>query len=236
MSLSRVVKKPSNVVFNEIVQIKDNQRIIDPIYETNISIDPNDLIIDAQTEASRILDEAKAKIAMMQREFDEKCQLTFDQIKQDAFNQGKEEALSLYKENASHHLNRICDALIELDKERNDQVKIQFDGLESKMMNMCLEITSKVLRQQVNLDSSILKPLILDELNQRQNQNIRKVEVSQKAVQLLEELRTELTKNQINLVGIDESIDTIRIEGDMGQYDLSIETQLRNLRRLFNTL
>jgi flagellar biosynthesis/type III secretory pathway protein FliH len=236
MSLSRVVKKPSNVVFNEIVQIKDNQRIIDPIYETNISIDPNDLIIDAQTEASRILDEAKAKIAMMQREFDEKCQLTFDQIKQDAFNQGKEEALTLYKENASHQLNRICDALIELDKERNDQVKIQLDGLESKMMNMCLEITSKVLRQQVNLDSSILMPLILDELNQRQNQNIRKVEVSQKAVQLLEELRTELTKNQINLVGIDESIDTIRIEGDMGQYDLSIETQLRNLRRLFNTL
>jgi hypothetical protein len=78
--------------------------------------------------------------------------------------------------------------------------------------------------------------MILDEIDSRKSQNIRMVEISEKAESLIFDLKNELELKGLTLQITNDEIDHIVFESDTGNYDLSISTQLKNIKRLFNTL
>ena len=78
--------------------------------------------------------------------------------------------------------------------------------------------------------------MILDEIDSRKSQNIRMVEISEKAESLIFDLKNELELKGLALQITNDEIDHIVFESDTGNYDLSINTQLKNIKRLFNTL
>ena len=92
------------------------------------------------------------------------------------------------------------------------------------------------MRQKITVDDAVLKPIIMDELAQRKRQNISLVEVSQKAQKLIQDLEYEFNGLGIRVQEVDKDVDHLIIEGEMGRYDLSIETQIKNIKRLFETI
>lgn len=239
MSLSRVVKKPGNVIFNEIVQIKENISL-----KTNEKIDVLDtqmelnhqMIQDAQNRAEQILIEANNHINYLRQQFDEECKSTFNKIKEEAYILGYEEGRNTFKNEASLQLVVISNELIKLELEKKELIENELNELQSRTYQIGLDVAKKILRHEIKQDQSILKNMILDEIDFRKNQNIRFVEISQKAESLIFDLKNELEMRGIDLKLSNDEIDHVVIESDSGQYDLSIRTQIKNIERLFNTL
>lgn len=239
MSLSRIVKKPGNVVFNEIVQIKDKdliQKINSEIKdETNYDLS-NQIILDAQDQAKQILDDAHNQIRLMKLQFEEECRNIFNQVKDEAYMIGFEEGKNAYKQDTFKHIEVIGQELIQLQENNINLLQNQLNESQNKTYQIGLEVANKILRHEIDQDHTILKHMILDEIDSRKNQNIRIVEISEKAESLIFDLKNELELKGIMLQLTDDDIDHIVLESESGNYDLSISTQLKNIRRLFNTL
>jgi len=239
MSLSRIVKKPGNVVFNEIVQIKDkdliqkiNSEVLDnPNYDLS-----NQIIQDAQEQAQKLLDDAQNQIRLMRQQFEEECRNTFNQIKDEAYAIGLEEGKNAFKQDAIEHIEVIGRELIYLQESRINLLQSQLNENQNKTYQIGLDVASKILRHEINQDHTILKHIILDEIDSRKNQNIRMVEISEKAESLIFDLKNELELKGLTLQITNDDIDHIVFESETGNYDLSISTQLKNIKRLFNTL
>ncbi|NTW91557.1 MAG: hypothetical protein HGA35_06490 [Erysipelotrichaceae bacterium] len=116
------------------------------------------------------------------------------------------------------------------------KVSGQLNESQNKTYQIGLEVASKILRHEINQDHTILKHMILDEIDSRKSQNIRMVEISEKAESLIFDLKNELELKGLTLQITNDEIDHIVFESDTGNYDLSISTQLKNIKRLFNTL
>ena len=239
MSLSRVVKKPGNIVFNEIVQLKDKSFVSAKSKEHSSEPDyqvSQQIILDAQEEALRMINEAQETINLMRAQFDKECHEKALIIKEEAYSQAYQDGMMSYKADALLQIESINDKLIELEKKREELLLRQFEEIENKIYTISLDVASKILRVKIDTDDSILKTLVLDELNSRKSQNIQLVEVSQKAQSLIYELENELELKGIVLQTANEDSDHIVIKGEIGDYDLSIRTQIKNIKRLFNTL
>lgn len=239
MSLSRIVKKPGNVVFNEIVQIKDKDLIQtingeikdEPNYDLS-----NHIIQDAQDKAQQILDDAHNQILLMKLQFEEECRNTFNQVKDEAYAIGLEEGKNAFKHDVLKHIEVIGQELLELQENKISLLQNQLNENQNKIYQVGLDVASKILRHEIKQDHTILKHMILDEIDSRKSQNIRMVEISEKAETLIFDLKNELELKGLSLQITNEDIDHIVFESETGNYDLSISTQLKNIKRLFNTL
>ncbi len=238
MSLSRIVKKPSSVVFNDVVQIKDqiinNRTIVQSIDEdSNLA---NQIVRDAQIEAQKMLDLAQEKILNLKLEFEQFCIEIEQKVKQDAYKQGYEDGHIQSQKDVKHQFKTMIHSIENQVNEKNKLELKVIEELQNRTHLLALEIAKKIMRQNIELDSSILKPILMDELEVRKRQNIKTIEISKNANALILELENELLLLGIDLHTIDGDISHLVIEGEMGRYDLSIETQLKNIRRLFNTI
>ncbi len=238
MSLSRIVKKPSSVVFNDVVQIKEqiiNSRSIVQSIDEDSSL-ANQIVRDAQIEAQRMFDLAQDKITNLKHEFEQSCIEIEQKVKQDAYKQGYEDGHIQSQKDVKNQFETMIQSIENQVNEKNKLELKVIEELQNRTHLLALEIANKILRQKIELDSSILKPILMDELEARKRQNIKTIEISKNANALILELENELLLLGIDLHTIDGDISHLVIEGEMGRYDLSIETQLKNIRRLFNTI
>jgi len=237
MSLSRIVKNPTSVVFSDVVQIKE--QIINKPSPMTISDDsdlPHQLVTDAQIEAQKILDLAQERIHELNQEFEKSCIELEKKIKQEAFNQGYLEGRSEVTKTVLDRFQTMYDAIESSVNEKNILELKQVDELQNRTHLLAIEVASKIMHQKIELDCTLLRPIILDELESRKRQNIKTVEISKHANSLFIELEKDLQLLGIDLHAIESDISHLVIEGEMGRYDLSIDTQLKNIRRLFNTI
>lgn len=237
MSLSRIVKNPTSVVFSDVVQIKE--QIINKPSPMTISDDSDlsqQLVTDAQIEAQKILDLAQAKIHELNQEFEKSCIELEKKIKQEAFNQGYLEGRNEVTKTVLDRFQTMFDAIETSVNEKNILESKQVDELQNRTHLLAIEVASKIMHQKIELDCTLLKPIIMDELETRKRQNIKTVEISKHANSLFNELEKDLQLLGIDLHAIESDISHLVIEGEMGRYDLSIDTQLKNIRRLFNTI
>ena len=142
----------------------------------------------------------------------------------------------MFKNEALLRIEVISNELIKLEQEKNERLENELNELQSRAYQIGLDVAKKILRHEIKQDQSILKNMILDEIDLRKNQNIRFVEISQKAESLIFDLKNELEMRGIQLQLSNDEIDHVVIESDSGQYDISIRTQIKNIERLFNTL
>lgn len=237
MSLSRVVKKPGNIIFNEFVQIKEQLQDIKNenhslTYDPGIGLN----ISEVQDDYNNQINEAQQMIQAMNEEFEAKCKIVYEQTRLDAYKQGYQEGLETSKIEVISRIKALSQNLIELEDKKNQLYMDEFEETQNKVHVLALEVASKIIRQRISEDNSILKSIVLDELKVRKRQNIKLVEVSRNAHRLIDELESELEAIGINLVHVDEETDHLIIEGEMGRYDISPKTQIKNIRRLFNTI
>lgn len=238
MSLSRIVKKPSSVVFNDVVQIKEQIINSRPVIQTkDIDSDlSNQIVSDAQIEAQRILDLAQEELSQRKIEFEQSCIEIEKKIRQEAFKQGYEDGQTQSLKDVRHQFDVMIQSIENQVNEKNKLELNLIDELQNRTHLLALEIANKIMRQKIELDSSILKPILMDEIDARKRQNIKTIEISKNANALILELENELVLLGIDLHTVESDISHLVIEGEMGRYDLSIDTQLKNIRRLFNTI
>lgn len=237
MSLSRVVKKPGNIIFNEVVQIKEQVHEIKS-EQQNLNYESEILpsSSEVQDDYHNKIDEAQRMIQAMNEEFEANCKTIYEQTRMDAYKQGYQEGLESSKTEVISRIKALSQNLIELEDKKNQYYMDEFEETQNKVHLLALEVASKIIRQKISDDNSILKSIVVDELKVRKRQNIKLVEVSRNAQLLIDELERELEAIGINLVQVDEETDHLIIEGEMGRYDISPKTQIKNIRRLFNTI
>lgn len=238
MSLSRIVKKPSSVVFNDVVQIKEQIINSRPVLQSmemdsDLSIQ---IVGDAQIEAQRMLDMAQEKINKLKLDFEQSCIEIESKIKQNAYKLGYEDGHAQSQKDVKHQFEVMIQSIENQLNEKNKLELNLIDELQNRTHLLAIEIANKIMRQKIEIDTSILKPIIMDEIDARKRQNIKTIEISKNANALILELENELLLLGIDLHTIDGDISHLVIEGEMGRYDLSIDTQLKNIRRLFNTI
>lgn len=238
MSLSRVFKNTSKMVFQDVVSIHSTHELeprhmdhvmyhdeVELNYQTMNRDEVTPLIEDlTPIKAIKTEEEIQLDIALRVEEAVKKA-------RQEAFNQA-------YEEHRCEFKNQLIDRLQNFDKNVNlllDESKTMNEkfneALRVETIKLSLALTQKVLHQQISQDSSILRDLILNEIQQESRLNIHSIEISRHALQLIDSLEFELKNQGISIISVDQPIDHINIVGDYGHYDISINTQFKEIRK-----
>ena len=238
MSLSRVYKNSSKMVFQDVVSIHSTQEIesstldhvmdhhdVDLHYQTINRDDHTSLTEDlVPVQSLRTEEEIQLDIAL-------KVEEAVNKARQEAFNQAYEEHKYELKNQLKDRLQNFdknVNLLLNESKTMNEKFN---EALRVETIKLSLALTEKVLHQQISQDSSILRDLILNEIQQESRLNIHSIEISRHALQLIDSLEFELKNQGISIISVDEPIDHINIVGDYGHYDISINTQFKEIRK-----
>ncbi len=238
MSLSKVYKNSSKMVFQDVVSIHSTQEI-EPIPLDHV-MSHHDVDLNYQTinrDEDTLLTDSLIPIQSLKTE--EEIQLEIALKVEEAVEKARQEAFNLaYEEHKYELKNQLKDRLQSFDKNVNlllnesKTMNERFnEALRDETIKLSLAITQKVLHQQISQDSSILRELILNEIQQESRLNIHSIEISRHALQLIDSLEFELKNQGISIISVDQPIDHINIVGDYGHYDISINTQFKEIRK-----
>lgn len=238
MSLSRVYKKSTKMIFQDVISISPNQAL-----DTNRVVhEMNHHENNFQDQSNNIEDEIPVWISLTpedkvktqdenQLEITLKVAEAVNIAREAAFNQAYEEHKLELKHQLMdrlHHFDQNVNLLLDESKMMNDQFN---QTLQKETMKLSLALTQKILHQQILQDSSILKDLILNEIQQESRLNVHSIELSKHALQLIDSLEFELKNQGISIISVDQPIDHINIVGEYGHYDISINTQFKEIRK-----
>jgi len=238
MSLSRVYKKTSKIIFQDVVSIHANQ-VLEASYDGHAmnqdEIEHHNQILSLEDEKP-LWSSTNAEIKVntdeeTQLDITLKIEAAIKIAREEAFHQAYMEHKAELKNQLMERLDRF-DQLVNLLLDESKTLNEQFNKtLQTETMKMSLALTQKILHQQILQDSSILKDLILNEIQQESKLNVHSIELSKHALHLIDSLEFELKNQGISILSVDQPIDHINIVGEYGHYDISINTQFKEIRK-----
>jgi len=234
MSLSRVFKKSSSIIYSDVVSLhlesslplsQPKEEIEYMSYDAQLmQEEANELILKANLEAKQLHDKAVKEAEIIFNEH-------LEQLKKEAYEQALAEHQAQLKTQLSDFMVTMQQTIQDLNTMVQHNESHFNQRLKEETVKMSLAICEKVLSTQLHDDSTLLKSLILKEVAQETQLQIHSVELSKHAHQLVDQLEFELKKAGIELIVSNHDVDHIMLIGDYGQYDLSISTQLQEIRK-----
>jgi flagellar biosynthesis/type III secretory pathway protein FliH len=234
MSLSRVFKNSSKMVFQDVVSIHSTQDFIDHVMnQDDVELNYQSIVKDEETPTTEVFTPMQSikTDEELQQEIALRVEEAVDKARKDAFNQAYEEHRVELKNELTSRLQNFdknVNLLLNESKTMNEKFN---EALQVETIKLSLALTQKVLHQQISQDSSILRELILNEIQQESRLNIHSIEISRHALQLMDSLEFELKNQGISIISVDQPIDHINIVGEYGHYDISINTQFKEIRK-----
>lgn len=242
MSLSKIFKSQSSVVFQDIVSLH-------PIAELDIKFHD-----DAGTEHSEPeIPRTRVKETSEQKTLDSlqhQMQSTKAQIQAEA-NEMMQMQLQAYQlqihENITQELNHQYDLMYKshllktqaqvqnLLEEVNNYKKSLHAIAHEQILQLAIVVAEKIIKSKIEADSACLSPMILAAIQDSEHLNIQSVELSAHAHALVQAIESQLKEQDTALILNDGPIDHIVLNGEIGNYDISIPTQLNNAKRVINS-
>jgi len=234
MSLSRVFKKSSSIIYSDVVSLhlesslphsQPSEEIEYVSYDAQlIQEEAKDLIFKAKIEANKLHDKAIQEAEIIFNEH-------LEQLKKEAYEQALAEHQAQLKTQLNHFMTTMQQTMQDLNTMVQHNEAHFNQRLKEETVKMSLAICEKVLHMQLHDDSTLLKSLILKEIAQESQLQIHSIELSKQAYRLIDSLEFELKNQGIELIVSEHELDHITLIGDYGQYDLSISTQLQEIRK-----
>ncbi len=173
--------------------------------------------IQAEQERDRIIEQAKrSSIEMME----------------EARLEGVEKGFQAKTAEIDAILKRMTAALAELKKEQ----LAFFQSYAAQTQDFALEIAEKILHQQISLDPTSMESLIVESIGTVRDADWLTVKLSNRSGELIKLLNDYYHQSDARKIAFTENrsaLGTCIVETPDGTIDASIQTQLENLRQLF---
>jgi len=212
---------------------EEDARVVET--ETNLEVDPNDIIAEAKEKADLIISEAKLNASRILKEAEEKANRKANEIFENARKAGFEEG---YIEGKKQYENLIKEA--ESIRERAKfEYKETLAGIEPDIINLSLEIASKVLTYEINTNKEGILHLVRHAIEKCTNREGITLKVSpddyDTVCQNIEKLRAMIEDIGNLQVIRDLSLKSgnFFVETLYGCIDAGIETKLKKIEEAF---
>lgn len=192
----------------------------------------NQIITQATSEATRLIEEGHAKANTEYREAIARAAQQIEQDRQAARTQGRQEALSQTVQDIADCIRNIEKTITRLESAQAAFIT----GYEQDLKWTALEIAQKILMDTINADETRLVPLVMAAVNTVGNAPWLSVEISEHMTALLTQLQQKLKDNsagKVNIRLIDAPSDTCVVETPDKFFDASITQQIENLKGYF---
>ena len=225
MSLSKIVKQSMGIVVADVISInKQNHSVIcetkphqPPLIdiETAAKIQSDKIIEQAKLEALRLIEEARERASklILDAESDRRKQAEI------GYSDGKKMAYA-----------KITETMNDLVMLHQQQVETISQSIQSAHL-LAIDIASHILKQKVESDISISAEMALQNIQSAVKLNIRSIEISQQQSNLI-----ELLEEYARVELVSAPLGHLVIKTDAGWIDYSVETQLKNVRRHFQSV
>lgn len=236
-----VVEISTYEVEEEINYLEDEDDILDSSQEylKEAKQKAEAIIAKANAQAKRVVEDAKALATAVQRKYLEEAQFKIQELEDQALRDGYEQGFLRKSDElaeAIQTIHREMKASINYLKQQNAHIVKQ---QEEQLKFLALEIASKIMHQRIEENPMVLQALVLDALLMTKKSKRIQVQLPDNAKELMLALEEDF-RNQPAYQGRNMNVETkelaagsVFVESDMGLYDVSIDTQLENLKKLF---
>ncbi|MDD3429682.1 MAG: FliH/SctL family protein, partial [Oscillospiraceae bacterium] len=192
-----------------------------------------EMIAQAVQESSRILEEAHTRLQADYEAMHKQAAQEAEQARQQAYMQGRAEGLQEQKAALAQCVQALQAGIAKMEGAQASFIT----GYEQDLKWLAIEIAEKVLCKKISQDETEMTQLIKNAVETVKNANWLTVEVSEQMPNLITALQQEL-QSAANAANIDvKSIcaprGTCIIDTPEGFLDVSIDTQLENLKDYF---
>lgn len=177
----------------------------------------------ANEKANRIINDAQIKSdTMAKKVFDDEEKKGYE----NGFKQSRKELFDL-RQYITNNIDEICD----------NQKRIN-DDINSRILDLSLAISLKIINKNIKEDETVLLEMLRKALNEVKNKSNINIIMSQKITENIDSIKEKLNKDDIFNRYIDFSVtdsdeDTILIDAGDTIIDMSVDTQLDNIKNLF---
>jgi len=189
------------------------QSLID--VETAAKIQSQKIIEQAKQEALRLIEEAKEQAGKIIIDAESNRRNQFET----GYSDGKKMAYA-----------KITETMNELTILHQQQVETISQSIQSAHL-LAVDIASTILKQKVESDLSVSAEMVLQNIQSAVKLNIHSVEISQQQSNLI-----ELLEEYARVELVSAPLGHLVIKTDAGWIDCSVETQLENVRRHFQSV
>lgn len=196
------------------------------------SISKEEIIQGAMTEASRIIEDAIKESEAIRAEQLAQIHVEAARIRQSAAEEGHREGFAQVVQQVQESARALENAIALFEGERAG-----FESeFEKQLQWMAAEIASKVLVKKVEADDSELLEMVKKAVQGMKNEAWIRVEVSNEMTRLIDLLIQAYDGwDQVDVSAIPAQPGTVKLETPAGIVDISLRTQLENLREYFRS-
>jgi flagellar biosynthesis/type III secretory pathway protein FliH len=155
----------------------------------------------------------------------------------------EEEAQRAYLDARMRKAGELKQCIAEVEQrmeELEDQQHTYMTTYAKDLKYLAVEIAEKFVNQKINENDRTLQKLVMNTVGKVKNANWMTVELSDRLVELIGYLKTELQKPEYHggaeVSPISAPADTVRVTTDSGTIDASVSVQANNLRSLFGSM
>lgn len=195
---------------------------------------PEEVLEEARMEAEQIVSDAKAQAEQMQAEAQYAVDKLYEEHKAKGYADGQAQLMQEFEEKS----NRLEDELAQRRATLESEYDTQFQNMERDLVNVILEVLSKVMQVELENSSEIVLHLLKKTLNGIDADRNFRIRVSGMNKEYLKERKEEL----FGILGSDVTIDIVSdanltdkdciIESDSGVFDCGVGTEYKNLVKM----
>lgn len=193
----------------------------------------------AQEEAQQLLQETKSNIEMMMRGAEEEGRRMAEEAKNhgylEGFEQGFSQAMNEFKTEREPQIKELENLLEQISSYREEQVAVN----ERELTSLAITVAQKVIGQEIKAEPRTVTNMLYQALDDnRREENIRVtvspdlMPVEAKASAEVKKLIAQAAPGTVIYVDGDADPGFCKVETDKGITDLSVDTQLENIRKM----
>lgn len=189
-----------------------------------------ELVQNAMDEAARILEQAVQESEARKAEILAQARYEAEKMKQNALEQGRKEGAMTTADEVRQAVNKLEAAIARFEGDRAGFEQEYEDGMKW----MSLEIASKILAKRITGDDADMLQMVEKAVHTVEKEPWVRVEVAQDMTRLLAGLENTYREfGNVELVPTSAPHGSVQIETPSGVMDISVATQLENLKNYF---
>lgn len=190
------------------------------------------IVTAAQAEAKTILEQAEREKAEILEQANDQAELIKLETEQQTALKVREEIFKRVED----CIKKVDDTLDEIQEHQNKY----FESYEKELKYLSLQIAEKVLHTHIAENGTAIEDLVKDVISSIKNVDWISVDLSDRLVVLIHQLRKEFAANdggrRIDINSKDLPIDTLIVKTNEGAIEASVPVQLENMKKYFKGL
>lgn len=240
MSFSKIVKSQSNVVFQDVIAINTKSEHVLSKHDSGKAIEHLMYSDETISNVNAVQEKVNSDLQEQLRIFKEQIQAQaaidvenkLSEYKVQVLREITNELNEKFEANSKAFVANTISQVVALSNDIDAFKKHIYEVSHDQIIEIAVLIAEKILHSKIEVDSACLSPMILSEIQKCEHLKVQSIGLSNQAQSLIDDLELQLKEQGIALTLYDASCDYVVLSGEVGQYDISVPTQLENIKRV----